>query len=378
MTTIQFTCPQCSKALKTDAGQAGKSVRCPGCSHQFPVPNPTPAPVTPILVEAVAPPRTKKCRFCGEDIAVAATKCRHCGEWLQRPPGMPALQAGIKVVSPANAVIFTIITLGIYQIFWLHRVVKELHARGSTQTTPGKAVGFLFIPFFNFVWIFIVWKEIGDAVAREYTNARLPVPATGLVWLAPIGTLIGVFLNLAAPPAGSVIILILLPISLANVQSWLNQLSNVPVGAFHQGTSPVPGLGRQTKPCPTCGEHIPLDALLCRYCSHRFSEKDVAVLNDQQEEFAAQTASLLMRRSLSSRKTLLQVFGWILTVVGGLFLLLCVIALITGPTDPAKTSEHTVAFIAVMIIFCFPPIVIGLLLLFFAKKAQKQLLEVSD
>jgi ribosomal protein L40E len=135
--------------------------KMPRLEGWFNVPYPETDDAAPILIGAVAAApqqRTKKCRFCGEDIPVVATKCRHCGEWLQRPPGMPAAQTGIKNVPPANAAIFTIITLGIYQLFWLYRVFKELHARGSTQTTPGKAVGFLFIPFFNFAWIFIVWK----------------------------------------------------------------------------------------------------------------------------------------------------------------------------------------------------------------------------
>jgi len=220
---IHVRCPNCENRLTAKDTLAGKHASCPVCKTTITVPTadsvPSPAPrpnvspvkpataatgsrasspvrqftalcseraedtAAPVLAEAAAPPqRTKKCRFCGEDIAVAATKCRYCGEWLQRVLDVPPPQIGIKVVPPASAVVFTIITLGIYQIFWLHRVFTELHARGSTETTPGKAVGFHFIPFFNLVWIFIVWKRLGDAIAREYVNARLPAPGTGVLW----------------------------------------------------------------------------------------------------------------------------------------------------------------------------------------------------
>jgi ribosomal protein L40E len=382
MTRISFSCPQCSKAFTTDATAAGKTARCPACSHQFTVPHPNrhedkaaPILVEATLVEATAPPqRTKKCRFCGEDIAVAAAKCKHCGEWLQRPPGLPGSQTGIKVVSPANAVIFTIITLGIYQVFWLYRVFKELHDRGSTETTPGKAVGFLFIPFFNFVWLFIVWKRLGDSIAHEYTNAAIPVPATGLVWLAPVANLFGFAANFAPPLA--VIQLILLPIVIGNAQAWMNRLVAMPAGL---STAPAQ-LGRsqvdQSKVCPTCGERLSFDALQCRYCGHAFSSSDVAALRQQQDAHAARTALEIKRRSLSSRKTLSHVFGWILTVVGALFSLICVCAFIASFGDPKAPPDLAFGMILVLVIFCGPPLAVGIFLLRAARKRAKELSEL--
>ena len=256
MRTIAFNGPKCRKSYAIDSSAAGKTARCPACSHRFTVPHPDPEEAVPILLEAdVQDPRTKMCRFCGEAISIAAAKCRYCGEWLQRPPGIPIRpQGGIKVVSPVNAVIFTILTLGIYQIFWLYRVFKELHARGTTETTPGKAVGFLFIPFFNLVWIFIVWKRLGDAVAREYAGVQLPAPTTGLVWLAPIAGLLGV-VELVAPPV-VVIRLILLPVVIGNAQSWLNQLADTAVDALRDHPAPGAPAAAETKSCPVCGEFI--------------------------------------------------------------------------------------------------------------------------
>ena len=382
MATIAFRCPQCNKPLKADRNSGGKTARCPSCSAQFTIPATVPEPAAPIVAEAVAPiQRTKTCRFCGEQVLAAAAKCKHCGEWLQRAPGMPfapTAPAHFKVVPAANAVIFTIITLGIYQIFWLYRVFKELHSRGTTGITPGKAVGFCFIPFFNFIWIFIVWKEVGDAIYREYARAGLQPPSTGLVWLAPIGTLIGFFLNLGVPPAGSVIIMILLPISLGNAQAWLNQLSNVSVGGMPGYVTGLPPaqISPLTKACPTCGEHISMDAMLCPSCGQQFSEADVAQVRQQRDQQLARMAEQQRQQrivSLRSRKTVLQVFGWILTVVGSLFVLLCLVGLIVGPVDAGKASEHIIGFVGAVIIFCLPPLGLGLLLLWFSRKANAEL-----
>jgi uncharacterized membrane protein len=62
---------------------------------------------------------------------------------------------------------------------------------GQPQTTPGKAVGFLFIPFFNLYWIFVAyWGWAKDynkyAVERGY---QLPVVPEGLFLAYPIVTL---------------------------------------------------------------------------------------------------------------------------------------------------------------------------------------------
>jgi hypothetical protein len=79
------------------------------------------------------------------------------------------------------------------------RVIQDESAR----TTPGRAVGFLFIPFFNFYWIFqAVWGWAQDyntyVEARGYSIPRMPeglglaISILAVVSIIPgIGTLIG-------------------------------------------------------------------------------------------------------------------------------------------------------------------------------------------
>jgi len=71
---------------------------------------------------------------------------------------------GIKTELPAMkgerrsigiSLLLFVVTLGIYFPFWLYRTVKDLRNNFEKEIpyTPGKAVGFLFIPLFNIYWM---------------------------------------------------------------------------------------------------------------------------------------------------------------------------------------------------------------------------------
>ena len=51
--------------------------------------------------------RTKRCRFCGEEILVAAVKCKHCGEYLspaaRRAAGLQPVRAQQPTVGQVRA-----------------------------------------------------------------------------------------------------------------------------------------------------------------------------------------------------------------------------------------------------------------------------------
>ena len=73
---------------------------------------------------------------------------------------------------------------------------------GYARTTPGKAIGFLFIPFFNIYWIFQVWggfpKDYNNYVERY--QLQLPRLGSGLYVTYPILILLTVipFLGILA------------------------------------------------------------------------------------------------------------------------------------------------------------------------------------
>lgn len=141
-------------------------------------------------------------------------------------PSLPSGQPrSIKVVSCWKILLFLLFTLNIYYLFWLYRVFKELHTRKATDLSPGKAVGYMFIPLFNLVWGFVAWKKLGDAIANAYSQAGLARPATGIVWLVPISLFVAIALNLTIPPAGTIVALVLLSIELCILQRQMNRLA---------------------------------------------------------------------------------------------------------------------------------------------------------
>ncbi|MDB4451879.1 DUF4339 domain-containing protein [Akkermansiaceae bacterium] len=77
----------------------------------------------------------------------------------------------------------------ILSYIYLYRAWFILQPGGAT-TTPGKAVGFLFIPLFSLYWIFIAyvsWAKDWNRITSSYTNlAHAPKVSAGLFLAFPI------------------------------------------------------------------------------------------------------------------------------------------------------------------------------------------------
>lgn len=71
---------------------------------------------------------------------------------------------------------FTLLILPFVVIYKMWASIKDgNHAR----TTPGKAIGFLFIPFFNFYWLFQVWGGFPTDYNNYVERHRLNIPPLG-------------------------------------------------------------------------------------------------------------------------------------------------------------------------------------------------------
>jgi len=92
--------------------------------------------------------------------------------WYQEQPGL-----GVQLLAILGIMGFVqfLIVQMIYTFVILWKMWSSIQD-GNAKTTPGKAIGFLFIPFFNVYWIFQVW----GGFPRDYNNYvdrhRLAVP----------------------------------------------------------------------------------------------------------------------------------------------------------------------------------------------------------
>ncbi len=97
------------------------------------------------------------------------------------------------------------ITLMVFAMILLYRYWKVMQPY-SKRTTPGKAVGFMFIPLFNIYWMFVAYHGLSQDIDRYLakhpdSNASSPntslVLATLIVMLASMIPYLGGFASLA-------------------------------------------------------------------------------------------------------------------------------------------------------------------------------------
>jgi hypothetical protein len=106
---------------------------------------------------------------------------------------LPWAIIAIFVFPPAGAVLLVaiqiwlaILVFSIWYKAW--QTIQDSHAR----TTPGKAIGYAFIPFFNVYWIFqMIWGFAVDfnRFADRYGHPVKHLPSTGIFVALVIGVL---------------------------------------------------------------------------------------------------------------------------------------------------------------------------------------------
>jgi hypothetical protein len=78
--------------------------------------------------------------------------------------------------NPALLPVWLLLTVNIYWVFWAYRTYQEIrqHVPSATTITPGRAVGFLFIPFFNIFWFFRLMADLPRALRRVQAQCAPP------------------------------------------------------------------------------------------------------------------------------------------------------------------------------------------------------------
>jgi len=211
---------------------------------------------------AAQPQATKKCPFCAETVLAEATKCRFCGQWLSQPQTSAVIEASqvqpplgphqlymvydssfdinrmaptqrelykkhtlSKTFPAAGAIALHYITIGVFTMIFYglkHSRLPKIH---PDDFTAGRAIGFLFIPFFNFYWLFQFWLRLTDRVNFQFRLRHQPPPVSrGLVLTATIIQII--------PYVGFVWWLVMGPLVISQMQGALNNLAAEAQPAF--------------------------------------------------------------------------------------------------------------------------------------------------
>ena len=92
--------------------------------------------------------------------------------WFQEAPG-PGVQIIVVLGILGFAQFLMVQMIYTFVILWkMWNSIQDGHAR----TTPGKAIGFLFIPLFNLYWVFQIWGGFPTDYNNYVNRYQLPIP----------------------------------------------------------------------------------------------------------------------------------------------------------------------------------------------------------
>jgi len=126
--------------------------------------------------------------------------------------------------NPVLAIVLHFVTCGIFTMIFCGLKHSNLPRLKHDDFEGGKAIGFLFIPFFNFYWVFVFWRRLAMRINLQF-KLRNEQPPVSLA----LATTVCIFIFI--PYIGAIInSLILLPILLYQIQTASNRLANENIG----------------------------------------------------------------------------------------------------------------------------------------------------
>ncbi len=124
-------------------------------------------------------------------------------------------------------VLLHFVTLGIFTFIWFNLMHGRMPKTRHDDPSAGKAIGFLFIPFYNLYWVFFTYLRLIDRVNQQRVARGLPGTLRGFTMAVCILSVI--------PYVNYVNFLIIWPIWAGLMQGSVNELATATVqtsGAF--------------------------------------------------------------------------------------------------------------------------------------------------
>jgi type II secretory pathway pseudopilin PulG len=173
------------------------------------------------------------------------------------PPGsMPASGHQLSNFPVALVILLHYMTCGIFSLVWLNLMHGKLPRVRFDDPSAGRAVGFCFIPFFNFYWIFFTYRRLCLRIDEQ--RELYGLPPSNLRGMATTNCIFQVipYIN------GLIGYTIITPIFIGLLQSSVNQLANKSATTAPQGTlptlqKPAPGMPSWAIALIVCGCLIP-------------------------------------------------------------------------------------------------------------------------
>jgi len=157
-----------------------------------------------------------RCRSCGADLPEGASFCTGCGARVKTaaPPVSPTRldraelrRQGLcfRAYPVWLMALLSVITFGFYAVFWLNHWHGLMPQRRANDPSTGKAIGFLFIPLYNYYWLFESLLRLCTRLDEELADAGLPdrVPKELVRWFC-IGCLVPYVNYVVSPILGAI------------------------------------------------------------------------------------------------------------------------------------------------------------------------------
>ena len=171
MSTIQTSCPHCMQPLVADESILGQYVDCPSCGKRFRLQSQTASegnassgPERISMVAALVFQSIALVISIVKHVVLIRCVVKYAGWWNFSARMFEAQEFTVIVgfIPLVFAVVYTCL---------LHYKCWKAVPSGFARTTPGKAVGFLFIPFYNLYWVFPSFGGLGkDCAALASKN----------------------------------------------------------------------------------------------------------------------------------------------------------------------------------------------------------------
>ncbi|MGL5973542.1 MAG: DUF4234 domain-containing protein [Oscillospiraceae bacterium] len=84
---------------------------------------------------------------------------------------------GIKKQSIVLSIFLSVITFGIYFIYWKYLLIKNVRViKNNTANCTGEILCIIFIPFYSFFW----WFTMGEYINKEFRARSYNVLSNGI------------------------------------------------------------------------------------------------------------------------------------------------------------------------------------------------------